>query len=267
MSWLNRKRPTTPLYIPDPRRPSIVFVLTSPEPVLSALLLGVSCYFLMIVTGSTPLDGPGGLWQAFGRKSRARMQSRESVLQPDPPLAISFDMLIVVLCVFASNSVLAACSRVLAGEQRRVEDAAEAEWLAAVSNPETRHERLAKDAQELAEKVKFWQENDERRKAGQTVRRERIKKLDVMADEVMTNIIVIVSVAVSLGAAYSILMQPPNQVRGLGMVGMLVVLMGGLIVCGLDRYISSMRHYCNYVNLLCIFSLLVLTARASVVAE
>ncbi|GET85665.1 hypothetical protein LtaPh_0405800 [Leishmania tarentolae] len=267
MRWFRRERPTTPIYIPDPRRPSIWVVLTSPEPALSMLLMLLSCYFLLEVTGSASLYGPGSLWQRFGRKNRAGMQRREYELLPDPPLAISFDMLIVVLCVFASNSFLAACSRVLAKEQRRVEDEAEAEWRAAVSDPETRHARLAKDSQERAEKLKLWQENDERRKAGQPPRRERITKVDVMADEVMTNIIVIVSVAVSLGAAYCIFMRPPNQVRGVGIVGILVVLMGGLIVCGLDRYISGMRHYCNYINLLCILALLMMAARASVLAD
>ncbi|KAG5512199.1 hypothetical protein GH5_07682 [Leishmania sp. Ghana 2012 LV757] len=267
MIWFKRKRPTAPIYVPDPRRPSIFFVLTSLEPLLSALLMVVSHYFLVVVAGSTPLSGPGGLWQTFGRQSRARMQSHEATPLRDPPLAISLDLLVVVLCIFSSNALLDACSRVLLKEQRRVEDEAEAGWLAAVSNPATRKERLSKDAQELAERVKLWQENDERRTAGQTALRERIKKLDVMADEVMTNIIVLISVALSLEVAHSIYMQPPNQVRGLGMACMLTVLIGGLIICAVDSHLSCMHHYCSYVNVLCITSLLVLVARASVLAN
>ncbi|CAM41541.1 hypothetical protein LBRM_04_0640 [Leishmania braziliensis MHOM/BR/75/M2904] len=267
MSWFKRERPTAPIHIPDPRRPSLSFVFKSPEVLCSSLLMAVSYYFLIVVTGSASIDGPEGLWQTFGRKSRTRLQSRASALLPDSPLVMSFDMVMAVLCIFTVNSLLAACSRVLATEQRRVEEEAQAAWRAAVTNPETRHEQLEKDAQKLAEKVKLWQENDERRKTGQTVRRERIKKLDVMADEVLTNIIIIISVALSLGVAYSIATQPPNQIRGLGMGGMLIVLIGGIVVCGLDRYLNSMRHYCNYVNLLCIASLLVLAARASVLAK
>ncbi|KAG5487493.1 hypothetical protein LSCM1_07448 [Leishmania martiniquensis] len=267
MSWFARKRPTAPVYIPDPRRPSALFAFASPEPLLSALLVAVSHYFLVVVAGSRSLSGPNGLWQAFGRQSRAHTQSREAALLTDPPLAISLDMLVVVLCIFSASSLLAACSRVLVKEQRRVEDEAEAAWLAAVSDPETRTEQLARDAEELSERVKFWQKNDQRRKAGQTALRERIRRPDVMADEVMTNIIVTLSVALSLEIAYFINMQPPNEIRGLGMAGMLLVLIGGLIVCALDRYLSCMRHYCNYVNLLCIIALLVLVARASVLAE
>ncbi|KAG5511654.1 hypothetical protein JKF63_07251 [Porcisia hertigi] len=267
MSWLKSERPVTPIHIPDPRRASILNILQSPEVALSMLLIAASYYFLAGTTGSTPLQGPEGLWRAFGRKSRARMQSREAALLPDPPLVISFDMLTVVLCTFATNSLLAASSRALAKEQRRVDDEADAEWLAAVSNPKTRKDRLAKDAQELAERIRFWEANDERRKAGQTPLRDRIKKPDVMADEVMTNIIVAVLVTISLGVALSIFTQQPNVIHGVGVMAMLAVLFGGLIVCGVDRYLTSMRAYCNYVNLLCLIAMLVLLARASVLAN
>lgn len=267
MRFFKRTRPTTPIFIPDARRPSIFIIFKSPEVILTLALMVASYFALMFLTGTTSLDGPKGLWRTFGRKSRARMQSREAELVADPPLAISFDMVMVIMCAMSANAFLAACGRVLNKEQRRVEAAAEEEWLATMQNPETRKEQLAKDAQALADRVKFWQDNDERRKAGQLVRRDRIKKLDVLADEVMTNIIVGASVGLSAGAAYFIAKQPPNQIRGLGVAVMLVVLVGGLVVCGLDRYLNGMQHYCNYVNIICMCGMFALLARISVLAQ
>ncbi|KAK7202068.1 hypothetical protein NESM_000275500 [Novymonas esmeraldas] len=266
MGWFTKARPTTPIYIPDARRPSYSYIAKSPDVLLSSLLMGACYYVLMYITGDTTFEGPQGLWRTFGRKSRARMQSRDAELLPEPPLALSLDMIAVVLCAVATNCFLSACSRVLMKEQRRIENAAEAERLEAMTLPETRKERLATEAAELAERVKFWAANDERRKAGQAPRRERIKRLDVLADEVMTNIIVTVSVAVSLCAGYSIMTQRPNQVRGLGLAVMLLVLMGAIIACGLDRHLSGMQHYCNFIHSLSLVAVLGLVARASVLA-
>lgn len=267
MGSSSSKRPTTPLMIPDPRRPSRYFVLRSPEVILTILAMLGSFYLLLTEAKADHFDGYNGLWHTFNRKSRARMQSREAQLQPEPPTPISADMVLVVVCIMACNAFLSACGRVLMKEQSRIEAEEEAQFLKEAENPETRTAALAKKANALAERIKVWEENDKRRAEGRPLKRERIVQLDVMADEVLTNIIVVASVVLAALTGYFIQMQAPNPIRGCGAGAMLLVLVGGLMVCGTDRYLSGLRHYCNYVYIFCMACLLVLFARATVLAQ
>jgi hypothetical protein len=267
MGTSSSKQKTGPIYIPDPHRPSRYFVLRSPEVVLSILVTAVSFFLLLAGTHNDKFGGHNGLWNTFNRKSHARLQSREAELLPDPPTPVSADMMIVVVCLLSCNAFLSACARVLVKEQHRLEEEEEAQFLAAVENPETRAEALAKRANALAERIKVWEENDQRRASNRSLKRERIVQIDVMADEVMTNIIVVASVVLTAFTGYFIQMHAPNPIRGCGAGGMLCVLVGGLICCGTDRYLNGLHHYCNYVNLFCMACLLVLFARATVLAN
>ena len=261
------KRKEGPIHIPDPHRPSRYFLLRSPEVICSILVMAASYFLLLTGTRNDHLNGYNGLWQTFNRKSRARMQSREAELLPEPPTPISADMVLGVVCMLACSAFLSACARVLSQEQRRLEEEEEAKSQKAAENPETRAEALAKKAAALAERIKVWEENDQRRAAGRPLKRERIIEIDVMADEVLTNVIVVATVILTAFTGYFIQMQTPNPIRGCAAGGMLCVLVGGLMTCGSDRYLNGFRHYCNYVNMFCMVCLLVLFARATLLAN
>lgn len=267
MGLSGSKRPTTPIIIPDPRRLTRFFVLRSPEVVLALASMVVSFYLLITATRDDHFGGGNGLWHTFNRKSRARMQSREAELLPDPPNALSADMVLVIICAMSCNAFLNACGRVMKKEQNRIEEAEEEKFRLAAEDPATRKDALAARANLLAERIKVWEENDKRRKENRPVKRERLMHVDVMADEMLTNIIVVASVTLAVLTGYFVQMQTPNPIRGLGAGAMLMVLMGGLMVCGSDRQLNGLYHYCNYVNLLCMACMLYLFARATVLAQ
>ncbi|KPI82970.1 hypothetical protein ABL78_8008 [Leptomonas seymouri] len=261
------KRPSGPIYIPEPHRPSYLAVMRSPEVVMATLAMTVSFLLLLSGTRNDKLTGYSGLWQTFNRKSRVHMQGRETALVPVPPTPISADMALVVVCMMTCGAFLNACARVLIVEQCRLENEEEAKFLKATESPESRAAALAKKADALAERIKLWEENDQRRAAGRPLKRERIVQIDVMGDEVMTNIIVTVSVLLTLFTGCFIQMQTPNAIRGCGAASMLCVLLGGLVLSSADRRLAGLRHYCNYVNLFCIACLLVLFTRATLLAK
>ncbi|KPA75538.1 hypothetical protein ABB37_08428 [Leptomonas pyrrhocoris] len=267
MGGSSSKNKTGPLYVPDPHRPSHLFVLRSPEVLLATVAMAASFFLLLTGTHNDKLNGYNGLWETFNRKSRVRMQSREAEALPDPPTPISADMALVVVCTLACNAFLNACARVLVNEQLRLEKEEETAFLKATENPETRAEALAKKANALAERIKIWEENDQRRAAGRTLKRERIVQVDVMADDALTSIIVVASVILTGLTGWFIQMQPPNAIRGCGAGAMLAVLVGGMVVCGADRNLTGLRHYCNYVNLICVACFMVLFARATLLAN
>lgn len=263
----SKAKKTGPIYVPDQHRPPLYFVLRSPEVVLAIAAMAGSFFLLLVATQNKKFNGYDGLWQTFNRKSRARLQSRDAELLPEAPTPISADMTIIVICMLAANAFLNACARVLLKEQARLEKAEEDAYLAAVENPETRAEALAKKATALAERIKVWEENDQRRAANRPLKRERIVQVDVMADDVLTNIIVVASIVLTAFTAYFVQLQEPNPVRGTGAGAILCVLVGGLVVSGSDRYLVGLRHYCNYVNLFCTACLMVLVTRATLLAN
>lgn len=257
----------SPIYIPDARKPSYTILLRSPE-VLGSLVAMILCSYLIVVYASaTRMKGPSGLWMTFARKSHARLQSREAELLPEPPLALSLDFVLIAVAAMSVTSFLRASSRVVEKEQQRLDDEQATERRRRLADKATRKTVVAEEVKELDELVKLFEENDKRVAANQVPRRQRVRRVDVMADDFITNVIVVLAITLASGMAIFVQMNHPNYVRACGSAIMLVVLIGGMLVCGVDHRLKAMQHYCGIVDLVCIGFLLTLAVRATVLAQ